>query len=263
MPNKNNYLAKTPNSKGFIDYSDQEHAMWAALYQRQWPNTQKYAAHAYNSGLKKLVMPEHRIPQCQEITEFLEPITGWSVQPVPALIGFEQFFTMLAGKRFPAASFIRGKRDFDYIKEPDIFHEIFGHTPLLADLRFAHFSELIGKVGKSLGPKGYQWVIRLYWFTIEFGLSLEGGLYKALGSGLTSSPTELLYGLKSTVPERRRFNVIDILRTPYRIDIHQPIYYVIEHLNDLFDVNEKALLADIKEAQKRGLFEPTYAQIDV
>lgn len=186
------------------------------------------------------------------------PLTGWSVAPVPALIGFGRFFNMLAEKTFPAASFIRSRADYDYIEEPDIFHEIFGHTPLLTDPGFAHFSNTIGNIGQQVEPADYSWLIRLYWFTIEFGLTVENGHYKALGSGLTSSPTELIYSIDSPVPERREFNVIDILRTPYRIDIHQPIYFVLENIDDLFQAADRDLLADIRQAQSLGLFEPSY-----
>ena len=168
------------------------------------------------------------------------------------------FFKMLSEKTFPAASFIRSRADFDYIEEPDIFHEIFGHTPLLTDPGFAFFSQTIGELGLLVQPPDYSWLIRLYWFTIEFGLSREQGQYRALGSGLNSSPTELVYAVESSAPERREFNVIDILRTPYRIDIHQPIYYVIEDINDLFKAADRNLLADIKQAQSLGLFEPAY-----
>jgi phenylalanine-4-hydroxylase len=258
MAKKTNYIAKAPDDQGLIHYSDEEQAIWCDLYAQQIPSTRQYADDTYLKGLDLLEMPADRIPQCLEITEHLMPLTGWCVAPVPALIGFGRFFTMLAEKTFPAASFIRSRADYDYIEEPDIFHEIFGHTPLLTDPRFAQFSNTIGKVGQQVEPADYSWLIRLYWFTIEFGLTVENGHYKALGSGLTSSPTELIYSVNSPVPERREFNIIDILRTPYRIDIHQPIYFVLENIDDLFQAAERDLLADIRQAQSLGLFEPTY-----
>ena len=124
------------------------------------------------------------------------------------------------------------------------------------------FSETIGKIGLQVEPSDYSWLIRLYWFTIEFGLLKQNGVYKALGSGLNSSPTELIYSVDSPVPERREFNVIDILRTPYRIDIHQPIYYVIDEIDDLLQVAERDLQSDIKKAQSLGLFEKTFNPIN-
>ena len=259
MAKKTNYIAKAPDDQRLIHYSDEEHAVWRDLYGQQIPSTRQYADKVYLKGLDLLEMPADRIPQCLEISEHLMPLTGWHVAPVPALISFGRFFNMLAEKTFPAASFIRSRADFDYIEEPDIFHEIFGHTPLLTDEGFAHFSNTIGKIGQQVASADYSWLIRLYWFTIEFGLTMENGQYKALGSGLTSSPTELVYSVNSPVPERREFNVIDILRTPYRIDIHQPVYFVLENLDDLFQAAERDLLADIRQAQSLGLFEPSYA----
>ena len=263
MAKQTNYRAKNPDSDGWINYSEEEHAVWRDLLDLQKINTQKYAADIYLAGLDKLAMPGNRIPQCREISSYLHPLTGWTVAPVPALIGFGRFFKMLSEKIFPAASFIRSRADFDYVEEPDIFHEIFGHTPLLTDPNFAHFSQTIGKIGLQAQPEDYSWLARFYWFTIEFGLSLQNGSYRALGSGLTSSPTELPYAIESSLPERREFNVIDILRTPYRIDIHQPIYYAINKVDDLFEAAERDLLDDIKVAQAIGLFEPTYEPVGV
>jgi phenylalanine-4-hydroxylase len=252
------YVAKREDSNGYIDYSHTEHEVWTELYGRQIRSVQQYAADIYLKGLASLDIPETRIPQCCEINLHLTPLTGWSVQPVPALIGFERFFTMLSEKKFPAASFIRSRGDFDYIQEPDIFHEIFGHTPLLADPQIAQFSQTIGAIGRHADPRDYQWIIRLYWFTIEFGLFQQGNAYKAIGSGLNSSPTELIYAVNSNIPERRPFNVVDILRTPYRIDIHQPIYYVLENIDDLFGITETSLMASLTTAQGLGLYSPKY-----
>lgn len=254
------YVAKREDSNGYIDYSHTEHEVWTELYGRQIRSVQQYAADIYLKGLASLDIPETRIPQCCEINLHLTPLTGWSVQPVPALISFQRFFTMLSEKKFPAASFIRSRGDFDYIQEPDIFHEIFGHTPLLADPQIAQFSQTIGAIGRHADPRDYQWIIRLYWFTIEFGLFQQGNDYKAIGSGLNSSPTELIYAVNSNIPERRPFNVVDILRTPYRIDIHQPIYYVLENIDDLFGITETSLMASLTTAQRLGLYSPKYPE---
>ena len=254
------YTAKTPDAHGHIDYTPAENAVWRDLVARQLPGTQKYCAAPYLEGLRRLGLPADRVAQCDEVSQTLAAFTGWRVEPVPALIPFGRFFDMLATRRFPAASFIRSRKDFDYIKEPDIFHEIFGHAPLLTDPRFAGFSQAIGRAGQGARPTDYAWLIRLYWFTIEFGLTREAGQIKALGSGLASSPTELPYsvGASDKTPHYRAFDVLDILRTPYRIDIHQPVYFVLENLDDLFAAAERDLLADVLEAQSRGLFEPMF-----
>ncbi len=258
MSKKSAYEAKTPGPDGTIHYTGAEHAVWRDLIARQLPNVRKFAAEPYLEGLGRLALPGDRVPQTAEVSEVLRGLTGWRVEPVPALIGFGRFFRMLSERRFPAASFIRSRRDFDYIKEPDIFHEIFGHTPLLTDPRFAGFSQAIGAAGLRAEPKDYPWLIRLYWFTIEFGLTREKGQIRALGSGLASSPTELPWSVTSPDAIRRPFDVIDILRTPYRIDIHQPIYFVLECVDDLFAAAERDLLADVHDAQSRGLFGPVF-----
>lgn len=254
------YAAKVPDAAGFIDYTEAEDAVWRDLVARQWPMVQRHAAAPYLRGLEVLDMPRTRVPQCPDLSRKLRALTGWQVVPVPALISFGRFFAMLAERSFPAASFIRSRKDFDYIEEPDIFHEIFGHTPLLTDPRFAGFSQAIGQAGMRCAKEDYAWLIRLYWFSIEFGLTVEDGVTKTLGSGLASSPSELLWsvGLGEGKPELRPFDVIDILRTPYRIDIHQPVYFVIERLDDLFAAAERDLLADVAVARKLGLHAPKY-----
>ena len=218
----------------------------------------KYSSKVYLDGLKRLDLPQTPVPQCGEVSAALRLLTGWEVVPVPAVIGFGRFFGMLAARQFPAASFIRSREDFDYIKKPDIFHEIFGHTPLLSDPRFAAFSHEIGKAGMRAEARDHVWLIRLYWFTIEFGLCYDDSTLKALGSGLASSPTELPYSVTSADPTRRKFDVIDILRTPYRIDIQQPVYFVLDQLDDLLKAADRDLLADVATARALGLFAPAY-----
>lgn len=259
MPSKSNYVAKKPDGQGRIRYSDEENRTWSDLFANQLPRVNNFAATEYLDGLVKLELPDDRVPQCAEISERLGDLTGWRVEPVPALIGFGRFFNMLANRTFPAASFIRRREDFDYIEEPDIFHEIFGHTPLLTDSRFADFSQAIGRAGLAVDPADYSWLIRLYWFTIEFGLAHRSGRYQAFGSGLASSPTELPYSVQSGEVQRVPFDVITILRTPYRIDIQQPLYYVLTDFDDLFEVPDRDLAADIKQARKLGMLPPLFA----
>lgn len=258
MSKTTNYIAKEPNEAGIINYSKDDDAVWRDLVSQQQPNVSKYAASVYLEGQRKLNLPDDRVPQCVDVSKKLQTMTGWQVEPVPALIGFSTFFKMLANKTFPAASFIRNRKDFEYIEEPDIFHEIYGHTPLLADPRFAKFSEVIGQTGLRCDKSDYSWLIRLYWFTIEFGLIRQGEDIKALGSGLASSPTELVYSVKDEIAIRKPFDVIDILRTPYRIDIHQPIYFVLDSVDQLLDAAKRDLLTDMRTAQGLGLHAPTY-----
>lgn len=257
MPKSTKYAAKAPGPDGRIPYSAEDDAVWADLFARQEPEIYKHMARPYLEGFTRIALPPDRVPQCVEVTERLQALTGWSVSPVPALIGFGTFFDMLANRVFPAASFIRSREDFDYIEEPDIFHELFGHTPLLTDPRFASFSQAIGQAGSQCEASDYKWLIRLYWFTVEFGLLEEDGQIKGLGSGLASSPEELAWS-RSGSPELRPFDVIDILRTPYRIDIPQPVYFVLRDADELFSSAQRDLMADIRTAQSLGLHAPKY-----
>ena len=257
MPKSTRYSAKHPDAQGFIAYTPEEDAVWRDLYARQKPQIARLMAKPYLDGFDRIALPATRVPQCPDVSDRLRGLTGWQVAPVPALIGFGTFFGMLAERTFPAASFIRSREDFDYIEEPDIFHEMFGHTPLLTDPRFAAFSHAIGQAGARAGKQDYAWLIRLYWFTIEFGMMREGGEMKALGSGLASSPEELEWSVSGR-PEYRPFDVIDILRTPYRIDIPQPVYFVLDDLDTLFAAAERDLLADVRHAQALGLHAPKY-----
>ncbi len=258
MPKSTDYEAKHPDANGYIHYTAAENDVWRDLVQQQQPAVNAHAARAFLDGQEKLALPTDRVPQCAEVSAVLTALTGWTVAPVPALIGFKQFFGMLADKTFPAASFIRNRKDFDYIEEPDIFHEIYGHTPLLTNPRFADFSQAIGQAGLTCEKADYAWLIRLYWFTIEFGLIREGDQIKALGSGLASSPGELHHSVCNPEVARKPFDVIDILRTPYRIDINQPIYFVLESVDQLLDAADRKLLDDIKTARALGLHAPTF-----
>ncbi|HGG06144.1 MAG TPA: phenylalanine 4-monooxygenase [Aliiroseovarius sp.] len=252
------YRAKSADQNGFIPFDSSEDAVWHDLMAQQMPGVARHMARPWLDGLARLDLPLDRVAQPVDVSAVLRAATGWQVEPVPAVIGFARFFDMLSRKTFPAASFLRSRADFNYIKEPDIFHEIFGHAPLLTDPRFAEFSQAIGRAGARAEKQDYVWLIRLYWFTIEFGLTRENGQVKALGSGLASSPTELSASLLDQNVERRPFDVIDILRTPYRIDIHQPLYYVLEDLDDLFALAGRDLNADIQQARQLGLFQPLY-----
>ncbi len=262
MPKDTKYVAKQPDDNGWIDYSASENEVWRDLVAQQQPSVERLAARPFLEGQKKLNLPTDRVPQCKEVSETLLDLTGWQVAPVPALIGFSKFFDMLSKSTFPAASFIRDRESFDYIEEPDIFHEIYGHTPLLTDPRFAKFSQAIGETGTQCDPSDYAWLIRLYWFTVEFGLIREEGQIKALGSGLASSPGELDHSINEPTVERKPFDVIDILRTPYRIDINQPIYFVLDNVDQLLEATQRDLIADIQEAKALGLFAPTYPPKD-
>ncbi len=258
MAKSSAYQAREPDENGIIPFDAADDAVWRDLMARQLPRVRAAMARPWREGLARLDLPRTRVAQPAEVAARLRDLTGWTVEPVPAVIGFPRFFDMLSRRVFPAAAFIRSRADFDYVKEPDIFHELFGHAPLLTDPRFAAFSQAIGQAGVAADRADHVWLIRAYWFTIEFGLTREAGALRALGAGLASSPGELAASLDDPAPERRPFDLIDILRTPYRIDIHQPIYYVLEDIDHLFALAERDLAADVARARALGLFAPTW-----
>lgn len=256
---KQPYLSHQPDTNGHIHYSVDENAMWQALLERQAKQIPDRACSAYLEGLEKLKLPATHIPQLQDIDEVLQATTGWQTAAVPALISFGKFFKLLADKRFPVATFIRRFDDMDYIEEPDIFHEIVGHCPLLTHPAFAAFNETYGKLGLHATKQERLYLARLYWFTIEFGLvGAAKETRKIYGGGILSSPSETIYALSDT-PDCRAFDLIDVLRTPYRIDQIQPIYYAIDDLDTLFDIVNSDIMGAVKKAMSLGLFEPTYA----
>ena len=256
---KQPYVSRQPDSHGHIHYSDDENAMWQALLERQAKQIPNRASLAYLEGLEKLKLSRTHIPQLQDIDEVLQATTGWQTAAVPALISFGKFFKLLADKRFPVATFIRRFDDMDYIEEPDIFHEIVGHCPLLTHPAFATFNETYGKLGLNATKQERLYLARLYWFTIEFGLmGATKETRKIYGGGILSSPSETIYAL-SDEPDCRAFDLIDVLRTPYRIDQIQPIYYAIDDLDTLFDIVNSDIMGAVKKAMSLGLFEPTYA----
>ncbi len=258
MGKTSKYIAKVPDEKGFIHYTDEEHKVWHDLITRQRPLVEKYACPEYLEALELMRFPTDRIPQCKEVSEVLRKHTGWEVAPVPALIPFGQFFQLLADKKFPAASFIRSREEMDYLQEPDIFHEIFGHTPLLTDPRFAEFTHAYGKAGVRARKEDHVKLARLYWFTVEFGLINTAKGLKTYGAGIVSSYGETPHAIDSDKPIRKPFHPIEALRTPYRIDIFQSVYFIIDSLQDMFDLAHQDLFALIREAEKLGMHEPTF-----
>ncbi|WP_133406298.1 phenylalanine 4-monooxygenase [Parashewanella tropica] len=252
------YLAKEPDENGFIHYSDDEHDTWKQLYARQEVNLPGRACKEYLEGIEKLKMPKDRIPQLSEIDKVLQETTGWKTAPVPALISFGRFFELLATKQFPVATFIRSKDEFDYLQEPDIFHEIFGHCPLLTNPSFANFSHTYGKLGLAATKEERVFLARLYWFTVEFGLmKSNSGDLSIYGGGILSSPGETMYATGSE-PELQPFDLLSVLRTPYRIDIMQPIYYLIESMDYLDEIVKMDIMGAVKQARQLGLFEPKF-----
>ena len=247
------YVAKSPNASGIVEYDATEHHTWQRLYVRQKEIVQHRACDEFISGLEKIAFPYDVIPQCEEINQRLGAMTGWGVQPVPALIQSDEFYGLLASCRFPVATFIRRPEDFDYLKEPDLFHEYFGHCTLLTHQAYADFVQWYGRFALNQSSKRKRrLLLRLFWFTIEFGLFKTAQGFKSYGGGILSSPGETVYAVESTVPERRPFVLDEVLRTPYRYDVMQPIYYYLESFDDLYRLMDIDLNAHVEEALIKG-----------
>lgn len=254
------YVAKPVDAEGNANYTLEENQIWHELITRQTPIVQGRACDEYIHGIKLLNMPMDRIPQCPEISKVLRETTGWALEPVPALIPFDHFFNLLANRKFPAATFIRRREELDYLQEPDIFHEIFGHCPMLTHPACADFTHTYGLLGQKATHDEQVMLAKLYWFTIEFGLINTPAGLRAYGGGILSSKSETTYCLESNIPKRKPFEALDVLRTPYRIDIIQPIYFVIDSFDILFKLIDMDLIGLIHEARRLGIHEPMYAK---
>lgn len=252
------YVAKPVDANGVAHYTDEENSIWHDLYKRQIKIVENRACDEYMHGLELLNLSPDRIPQCFEVTKVLQKTTGWTLEPVPALIPFEHFFDLLAHRRFPAATFIRTREELDYIQEPDIFHEVFGHCPLLTNPAYADFTHNYGELALHANKEDRILLARLYWFTIEFGLIKKGNQIRICGGGILSSAEETVYSLESKVPERKPFDAMEALRTPYRIDIKQPIYFVLENFSVLYDLMGMDLIQLLHKAKALGEYKPVY-----
>ncbi|MGD9020282.1 MAG: phenylalanine 4-monooxygenase [Lysobacterales bacterium] len=258
MGKSSSYIARQPDADGIIHYTAEEHAIWGELIGTQLSLLEGRVCQEYIDALDVMGFPRARIPQLHEVSEVLAKHTGWSVVPVPALIDFTRFFELLANRQFPAATFIRRREHIGYLQEPDIFHEVFGHTPLLTDYRFAAFTEAYGKAGLRADKSDHAMLARLFWFTVEFGLVDTPGGLRSYGAGIVSSPGELEYALESDIPERKQFDALDALRTPYRIDIYQTVYFVLDGFDTLFELAQTDLIPLIAKAHELGMHKPTF-----
>jgi len=256
------YVSKQCNEQGFIDWTEQENSTWQALIERQLACIEGRACDEYMAGLELLNLPTDRVPQLEEVSKVLLSTTGWQCHQVPALIGFGEFFRLLSEKKFPVATFIRSPEEFDYLQEPDIFHEIFGHCPLLTNEAFAKFTQRYGELGLQASKEDRVFLARLYWFTVEFGLMQTNKGLKIYGGGILSSPGETIYAMEEQTVEHRPLteaaHVLDVIRTPYRIDIMQPIYFMIEKMSDLDAIRELDLNELIQQAKQLGLHQAKF-----
>lgn len=257
MQKKHIYVSRPVDEKGFIAWDQTENNTWETLINRQSEIIKNRACDEYVEGLNKINFSVKKAPQLYDVNKTLSQTTGWAVEPVAALIPPKEFFTLLSNKKFPAATFIRTPEELDYLQEPDIFHELYGHTPLLTMKTYADFVQEYGKLSLEATPKDRYKLFRLFWFTIEFGLINTKNGIRAYGGGILSSIGETQYCLTEK-SIKKPFDPLSALRTPYRIDIMQPMYYVLNSFDDLYKVMEKGLLNLLEESKKLEDFAPLY-----
>jgi phenylalanine-4-hydroxylase len=231
--------------QNWAHYTAADHAVWRTLFERQTALLPQLACRAFVEGMHALPLSADAIPEFAALNEVLMPRTGWQVVAVPGLVPDEVFFEHLANRRFPSGNFIRGADQLDYLQEPDVFHDVFGHVPMLMHPVMADFIQLYGQAGLRAQRIGkLTELARVYWYTVEFGLVKEqvqgnSGVEDALriyGAGIASSFTESVFSVQSPSPHRIGFDLERVMRTRYRIDDFQECYFVLESLNDLLDL---------------------------
>ena len=220
--------------QGWEHYTAEDHATWDTLFARQSQLLPGRASEAYLRGLDVLKLSRPGIPDFEELSERLMALTGWQVVAVPGLVPDDVFFDHMANRRFVAGSFIRRPDQLDYLQEPDVFHDVFGHVPMLADPVFADYLAAYGRGGqRALGMDALKYLGRLYWYTVEFGLVREGGDLRIYGAGIVSSYSESRFALEDPSPNRIGFDLARVMRTEYRIDDFQQNYFVIPSYEEL------------------------------
>jgi phenylalanine-4-hydroxylase len=232
-------------------YTPEEHATWDRLFERQSKLLPGRGSNAFLRGLDVLRLSKPGIPDFEELSERLMKATGWQVVAVPGLVPDEVFYEHLANRRFVAGNFIRRPDQLDYLQEPDVFHDVFGHVPMLADPRFADYVVAWGEGGlRSMKYNAIHRLARLYWYTVEFGLIEEDGDLRIYGAGILSSKGESVFALDDPSPNRLRFDLARVMRTEYRIDDYQQNYFVIPSFDELLRVTVETDFA------------PLYQQLD-
>ena len=223
--------------QGWARYTAEEHAVWQRLYERQAKLLPGRACEEFLDGMKRLPIGADAIPDFRRLSDVLIKATGWQVVAVPGLVPDEVFFDHLAHRRFPAGQFIRQPQQLDYLEEPDVFHDVFGHVPMLMHPVLADYIQAYGVGGLRAQALGMlPQLARVYWYTVEFGLVQQGGGLRIYGSGIASSSAESVFALDDPSPNRIRFDLERAMRTRYRIDDFQETYFVLGGLDELLEL---------------------------
>jgi phenylalanine-4-hydroxylase len=223
--------------QGWERYTAEDHATWRVLFERQQQTLKGHVCQEYLDGLEALGIGLEGVPNFEAMNASLRRITGWEVVAVPGLIPSRPFFQMLANRQFPAGTFIRSREQLDYLEEPDIFHDVFGHVPLLTNPAYADYMNEYGRIGlDAVENKGVKFLARLNWYTIEFGLIRKPEGIRIYGAGIVSSYGEAKYVAEDPSAHQLAFNLDRVLRTGYYIDDFQAAYFVVDQFEDLFDL---------------------------
>ncbi|WP_066472067.1 phenylalanine 4-monooxygenase [Bosea sp. WAO] len=234
----------------FQHYAAADHETWSRLHRRQFELLRGRVCDEFFAGLSALGIAADGIPDFRQINRVLKAATGWEVVAVPGLVPDRVFFTHLAERRFPAGFWIRRPEEFDYIEEPDIFHDVFGHVPLLMNRSYADFVAAYGAAGlRYTDPADLSRLARLYWYSVEFGLIETAAGLRIFGAGIASSPGETLFALESDKPNRIRFDPARVMRTRYKIDDFQQTYFVLPGFEAMPDLAAGPLEAAMAQAR--------------
>lgn len=246
--------------QGWASFTQAEHEMWKTLFHRQEKMLEGRVVPVFLEGVKKLQMAADGIPRFEDLSEILMKETGWQIVAVPGLVPDDIFFELLAQRKFPSTAFIRKPEEMDYLEEPDIFHDIFGHVPLLVHPVFADYMAAYGRSGRNaFGTGNLHYLARLYWYTVEFGLILTDEGLRTYGSGIVSSYGESKYCVEDPTPNRIMFDLKRVMQTNYRIDDYQETYFVVNSFEELMEATTQEFAPIYKELQ--GL--PDYKPGDV
>ena len=218
-------------------YTEEDFQVWKLLYERQMPQLPGAAIQEYIDGIQRVEFVADRIPKFEETNKLLGSHTGWELVVVAGLIPDKDFFELLASKKFPASTWLRKLSELDYLEEPDMFHDVFGHVPLLTNQNVVTYLQELSRIALRYinDPWAVELLSRIYWFTVEFGLIRDNGQLRIYGAGILSSKGETWYSLHDPTPARHPFNVEKILDTPYRKDVFQKEYFVIDSFQQLAD----------------------------
>lgn len=250
-------------NQGWEKYTETDHQVWKTLYNRQMDLLPGRVCEEYLEGVRTLGIEAHEIPKFDELSRILKPLTGWEIVAVPGLIPSTPFFTLLANRKFPVSNWIRKPEEMDYLEEPDLFHDLFGHVPLLTNPVYGDFIAAYGRGGlKAMTMKSLKYITRLFWYSIEFGLLNTPQGLRIYGAGIASSRGETLYALDSDSPHRVGFDIMRMMQTHYRIDDFQETYFVIESFDQLFDATRPDFAPYYDKLKTLPTLDPTDIQPD-